>query len=298
VVSERSPLATPPDSAQVEEALGVLPGVARAVVVPDADGGPGVLRLSLTPDGDEVVVARAVHRILRLQFGVGLDPARLEVVVLPPTDASTPPEAPTLPSPRLHVVEENYDGVLELGAELDALLASLDEDRGPGPRFHPEVLASAARHPAGSGPAPAAEGAVAAELEDEDVDPRLGIARLTLAADGLGIRATVTLRRGDHEHSGSVDGPSSPASVHRIVAAATLAALADVLGPDHRVDVEAVTVTPMGDGMVAVVQVLWATVDGSERLTGASEVRDDPRQAVIRATLDAVNRRLAPHLDV
>ena len=32
---------------------------------------------------------------------------------------------------------------------------------------------------------------------------------------------------------------------------------------------------------------------GSERLTGASEVRDDVRQAVIRATLDAVNRRLA-----
>ena len=292
MASERSPLATPPDSAQVEAALGVLPGVARAVVVPDADGGPGVLRLSLTPDGDEVVVARAVHRILRLQFGVGLDPGRLEVVVLPP------PDAPTLPSPRLHVVEENYDGVLELGAELDALLASLDEDRGPGPRFHPEVLASAARHPAGSGPALAADGAAPVELEDEDVDPRLGITRLTLTADGLGIRATVTLRRGDREHSGSVDGPSSPASVHRIVAAATLAALADVLGPEHRVDVEAVTVTPMGDGMVAVVQVLWATVDGSERLTGASEVRDDPRQAVIRATLDAVNRRLAPHLDV
>jgi hypothetical protein len=55
----------------------------------------------------------------------------------------------------------------------------------------------------------------------------------------------------------------------------------------------------MGEGTtVAVVQVVWATVDASERLTGASEVRDDPRQAVIRATLDAVNRRIAPHLDV
>ena len=32
---------------------------------------------------------------------------------------------------------------------------------------------------------------------------------------------------------------------------------------------------------------------GAEHLTGSSEVRDDARHAVIRATLDAVNRRLS-----
>jgi hypothetical protein len=31
---------------------------------------------------------------------------------------------------------------------------------------------------------------------------------------------------------------------------------------------------------------------GTERLTGAAAVREDVRQAVIRATLDALNRRL------
>jgi hypothetical protein len=31
---------------------------------------------------------------------------------------------------------------------------------------------------------------------------------------------------------------------------------------------------------------------GTERLTGAAGVREDVRQAVIRATLDALNRRL------
>jgi hypothetical protein len=35
---------------------------------------------------------------------------------------------------------------------------------------------------------------------------------------------------------------------------------------------------------------------GSERLTGAAAVREDIRQAVIRATLDALNRRLEPLL--
>jgi hypothetical protein len=295
VAVERTPVEMPPDAAEVEAALGVVPGVASVTVVPDETGGPGMLRLALTPDGDEGVVARAVHRILRLQFGVGLDPTRIEVV------EESLPEPPLVPVPRLRIVEESYDGVLELGEEIDALLASLEKDRGPGPRFPTEVLASAARHPAGAAP----PGSTAlppspldGEPEAEDLAPRLAITRLTLTAEGLGLTATVALTRDDLEFSGSADGPSTPNALHRIIAAATISALADVLGPEHRVDVEAVTVAPMGDGTVAVVQVVWATVDGNERLTGASEVRGDPRQAVIRATLDAVNRRLAPHLDL
>ena len=42
--------------------------------------------------------------------------------------------------------------------------------------------------------------------------------------------------------------------------------------------------------MVVVVSML--TKVGSERLTGVSVVREDVRQAVIRATLDSLNRRL------
>ena len=298
VAAKRPPLSTPPDAAEIEAALGVVPGVARAEVVPSADGGVATLRLALTPQGDEVVVARAVHRLLRLQFGVGLRPGRIEVV------EESMAEPPLVPSPRLRVVEESEDGSPELGEEMDALLTSLDSDRAPGPRFPTDVLASAARHPAGAaGPPSASPGPTGGDMsgdggtDPDDLVPCLAIARLTLVSDGLGLTATVTLARGDLQFSGSADGPSTTSAVHRIVAAATISALADLLGGDHRVDVEAVTVTPMGEGMVAVVQVVWATLEGTERLTGASEVREDARQAVIRATLDAVNRRLAPHLD-
>jgi len=307
VATEPGRLRTASDTAAIEAALRVVPGVARAAVVPDRDGGPGVLRLSLEAGSDEVSVARAVNRILRLQFGVGLDPGRIEMV------EESDPEP--VPAPALRIVDGSVDDVLDLGEQIDALLARLDPDPDPGPRFHADVLRSAVRHPAGAAghDRPVVGAGVPTQLEDrvqvttaeahdgdpEDARPsRLGIARLTLAADGLGVTATVTLSRGAKEYAGTVDGPASASAVHRVVAAATLKALADVLGRDHRVDVEAVTVTPMGDGQVAVVQVLWATTEGSERLTGASEVRDDTRQAVIRATLDAVNRRLAPHIDL
>jgi hypothetical protein len=36
---------------------------------------------------------------------------------------------------------------------------------------------------------------------------------------------------------------------------------------------------------------------GTDRLTGSALVREDVRQAVIRAALDAVNRRIEPLLD-
>ncbi len=289
---------TTPDASAIAAALRVVPGVVRATVVPEADGGPGVLRLVLERGSDEVVVARAVQRILRLQFGVGLDPGRIEIV----EESSSEAEGP--PAPLLRVVEESFVGVLELGAEINALLTLLDSNTVTGPRFHTDVLASAARHPAGGGQTgtEVERGGVSAGIDtgsavDEDAAPRLAIARLTLVADGLGVNATVTLTRGDLEFSGSEEGPSTPTAVHRVVAGATLRALAGVLGAEQRVDVEAVTVTPMGDGHVAVVQVVWTTSEGTERLTGASEVRDDTRQAVIRATLDAVNRRLSPHLE-
>jgi hypothetical protein len=45
------------------------------------------------------------------------------------------------------------------------------------------------------------------------------------------------------------------------------------------------------------VVVSMVTARGNQRLSGASVVRDDARQAVIRAVLAAVNRRLGPLMD-
>ncbi|MBI1376662.1 MAG: hypothetical protein GC157_04155 [Frankiales bacterium] len=271
-----------PDRAAVRAALEVVPGVLRADIVTDPQGGPGLLRLVLEPGHDEVAVARSVHRILRLQFGIGLDPARLEVV------EEAPPEAPAPRYPSLRLVDE---AVVDIGGRLDDLLLDLDDAPGDG-RFHAEVLSSAARHPAGtSGQALGG----AAEPQGPDL-PRLALVRLTVSADGLGVRASVTLARRGQVLTGTAEGASDSQAVLCTVTGATLAALRRLLGAEHRLDVDGVALTRVGESQVVVVQVVWSTPGGGERLTGASEVRDDPRQAVIRATLDAVNRRLAPHL--
>lgn len=264
-----------PDPAEIEAAVRVVPGVSAAALVPGQPGQPEVLRVVLDDAVDAVDVARAAQRVMRLQFGVELEPGHVEVV-----DGAGPTGV-------IRLVEEDVAGNLLLGEEIEAvdvgaLLAELDP--GPGPRFRPEVLASAMRHPAGlalDDPAP-----------ESGASGRLAVAQLTLTADGLGVVVRVTLVQGGRERSGSAEAPPTSAAVHRAVASATLRALDGVLGAAVRLEVDGVTTAAVGDATVALVRVIWTTADGTEHLIGSSEVRGDPRQAVIRATLDAVNRRL------
>ena len=54
--------------------------------------------------------------------------------------------------------------------------------------------------------------------------------------------------------------------------------------------------TPSGRDRTVLVSVTMVSGTGTDRLTGSAVVRDDVRQATIRAALDAVNRRLEPLL--
>jgi len=55
-------------------------------------------------------------------------------------------------------------------------------------------------------------------------------------------------------------------------------------------------VTPVGPDRTVMVSVTMVSGGGTDRLTGSAVVREDIRQATIRAALDAVNRRLEPLL--
>lgn len=125
---------------------------------------------------------------------------------------------------------------------------------------------------------------------------RPSIAAVQTLSAGLEVTATVTLGSGEHAGTGTACAAASQRGMHRAVASATLQALAELsddLDPARaRLEIEQVEVTPLGAQRTALVAVTLLTDRGSERLTGAAAVREDVRQAVVRATLDAVNRRL------
>lgn len=136
----------------------------------------------------------------------------------------------------------------------------------------------------------------AAPSEAPRAGRRVAIRRMQLVSSGLEVTATVTLGHGDRTVTGEATGTATSTGVHRSVAAATLRALEKLVGEDARFEVEGVEVTVTGGERTVVVALTMVSGHGSERLTGSATVREDVRQACVRAALDALNRRLEPFL--
>ncbi|MDR7402038.1 MAG: hypothetical protein QN155_07415 [Armatimonadota bacterium] len=90
-------------------------------------------------------------------------------------------------------------------------------------------------------------------------------------------------------YEGIATGPSARAARLELVAQAALRALELYLRTDGLFLLEGVALAPVGGRQVAVVTLSLAGRD-DETLVGSSVVRDDPREAVVRAVLDATNR--------
>jgi hypothetical protein len=126
---------------------------------------------------------------------------------------------------------------------------------------------------------------------------RLTIQRVQLLTANLGVVATVQLGLEGTLYEGTAEGAATVTSVHRSVATATLRAVESVVDGRARFEVEHLEVAISGRDRTALVVITMLTGRGNERLSGASVVREDVRQSVVRAVLAAVNRRLEPMLD-
>jgi hypothetical protein len=96
---------------------------------------------------------------------------------------------------------------------------------------------------------------------------------------------------------GVARGPAFDGYMLRLAAVAAANAIDELLTgadetPHARCFIENATVVPLDSCEVAVVVLLLAHSGWVEELSGAAVVNGDQRQAVVRATLAAVNRRL------
>jgi hypothetical protein len=131
-----------------------------------------------------------------------------------------------------------------------------------------------------------------APARDDDRHPRPAIQRMRLVSSGLEITATVTLTHEGRVSGGECVGTATQSGVQRAVAGATLRAVEGLVDNRVRFELEHVEVAVTGRDRTALVSITMLSSVGGEKLTGAAVVREDARQAVIRATLDAVNRRV------
>ena len=149
------------------------------------------------------------------------------------------------------------------------------------------------------GPGPgvvSATGDAGAQGALDERGARLLIQRMQLVSAREGVTSEVTLELDGRAHTGTAGAASTPSSVHRSVALATLRAVEEAVLGQLRFELEHLETTALGTDRAVVVEVSMITKHGSERLTGVSAVREDARQAVIRATLNALNRRIETYL--
>lgn len=131
-----------------------------------------------------------------------------------------------------------------------------------------------------------------AEEPAGDVMMRPKIVSINASVTGLSAGATVTLEIGANKYVGSADGPASQSGRLRMLALAALDALEQWSGEMVNFALEDVAIVQLGHEKVAVACIVLVTNFGEQTFTGSSLVRHNEKDAIVRATLDALNRRI------
>jgi hypothetical protein len=120
---------------------------------------------------------------------------------------------------------------------------------------------------------------------------------LTVQAQSTSLRTTVqvTLTTGDDECTGYAEGSVAVSARPRLVAEATLDALRQLEPAAECLDVDTAHITRAGSHDVVIVLLVSVDPPYERHLSGSAIVHQITDDAVVRAVLDATNRRL-PHL--
>ncbi|MDO8963893.1 MAG: hypothetical protein Q7W30_05295 [Coriobacteriia bacterium] len=122
-----------------------------------------------------------------------------------------------------------------------------------------------------------------------------GRARIcSVSAEVMGVRASarVSLDFDDEVYFGTAEGPASTTGRRRLVAQATLAAVEQYASGSYGFALEDVAIIALGRERVAVSCVTIVTPLGEQSFSGTALARQGENESIVRATLDAINRRL------
>jgi hypothetical protein len=315
-----------PDGFDVNAILAAVRGVAgvRDASLRTTPAGAHSLRLDLSDGADPAEVSRQVARLLQERMGLAAAPQNLPgPAAASPSGFGAPPGATTAPYPPGPARQSPAEP--RAAAPATQAEPSTEEPRrrrqapshrgraavGDQPAGAPtETLRSASTGTTGVSPSTAGTSYSGSQVTTTETapsrplnpgappGPRVIIDHVQVSTFGLDATVEVRLAAGKHPATGLATGPAVDGYVLRLCAVAAAAAIDELLSASTRVTergrcfVEHAAVVPFGSCEVATVVVLLVCDGWVEQLAGSALVAGDPRQAVVRATLAAVNRRL------
>lgn len=129
------------------------------------------------------------------------------------------------------------------------------------------------------------------------VDDQQGLGRIkydgiTVEVKGNNIDCTVRLEYEGDEYSTSLTAVKTIANRYRIVAKTTIAVVEIILGQPSIFDIQDVILTKSRDVTFISVLVNIIIEDKEEIMVGSAVITEDANEATVKATLDAINRRV------
>ncbi len=155
---------------------------------------------------------------------------------------------------------------------------------------HRKISVAVRQGPSGAAPSPAADG-------EAVVTPRLRFRSVNILVEGLRSEVQVELDGEGRVLVGSAVGVPCALGTERLVVAACLEALGQLVPESVRLVTGDLVLTRLGSGEAFVVEVLLVRQRWEQRLIGACAIGQDRHRSIVLAVLDALNRvlgRLSP----
>jgi len=118
------------------------------------------------------------------------------------------------------------------------------------------------------------------------------ICSINASVSGVVASASVVLEIAGSEYVGNASGPASQTGRSRLVALATLDAVSAYTDATVSFALEDVAIVQLGREKVAVSCIALVSGLGEQTFSGSAMVRQNDNDSIVRATLDAINRRM------
>jgi hypothetical protein len=292
------------DPREVEDAVRSIDGVAFAEVRRRGTG--DLLRLVFWQDVDAVECARRIGAMLYERFGLSVEPGDVRVVGfasplggeegssapahlapgdVPPATASPAPDADEESAEEVSVIELDGPGGATWATERRRAASPVEAPEAvevpPAPRSEPAAEPAAPAAPSSAVPPPRE----APLRRSSDTLP--SVERISVSEERADVTVTVVLAHRGRTYSGQAGGAPTSARVRRAFCEATLRAVEAIAGPGVRLDLDSAAITDAPD-RCALAVVTMLSQGRQDRVTGAALLADDPKRALVQATLEAV----------
>ncbi len=128
-------------------------------------------------------------------------------------------------------------------------------------------------------------------------DEKEQMSRFRIAAIGYSVlgnmaEVKVSLQKGEQQVEGTSKGTNSKNNIYRLTANATLNCVHELFAIDDTFIIEDIEKIQIAKREVIIAAVSFITSYGEEMLVGSAVVRKDEYEAIVKATLDAINRKI------